>query len=212
MKRNFGLPNPEAPLQGLEDHWKPPEHDPLTWWQVITIGFVTIIALITVYILLVAVPVRAHDAKHPENNEWLRQLASGRGPCCDGSDAVRVDDPDWTIAEDGKFTFIKDGKPEIIECRRNSFGGWGEQIGEANSHGRYCVRLKVYPEDKADQETAWFFVPDMAVVSYSGDGSMVKGGGRNQDGQTRVWPMTSSFGGGRVTVFGVRCFLPGVLG
>jgi len=38
---------------------------------------------------------RAHDYQHPELNSWYESLHSGKGPCCDGSDAKRVDDADW---------------------------------------------------------------------------------------------------------------------
>ena len=34
---------------------------------------------------------RAHDYQHPELSNWYESLHSGKGPCCDGSDAKRVD-------------------------------------------------------------------------------------------------------------------------
>jgi len=37
---------------------------------------------------------RAHDYQHPELSNWYESLHSGKGPCCDGSDAKRVDDAD----------------------------------------------------------------------------------------------------------------------
>jgi hypothetical protein len=41
-------------------------------------------------------PSRAHDHNRPELNDWFRSLKSpGHGYCCDGSDALSVDDPDW---------------------------------------------------------------------------------------------------------------------
>ena len=42
----------------------------------------------------------AHDRDHPELNGWYETLHSGKGPCCDGSEAKRVDDADWEIAND----------------------------------------------------------------------------------------------------------------
>jgi hypothetical protein len=38
---------------------------------------------------------QAHDYQHPKLNSWYESLHSGKGPCCDGNDAKRVDDADW---------------------------------------------------------------------------------------------------------------------
>jgi hypothetical protein len=46
--------------------------------------------------------VLAHDHEHPELNKWFESLKSGKGPCCDGSDAVHVADPDWE-AKNGHY-------------------------------------------------------------------------------------------------------------
>jgi hypothetical protein len=40
--------------------------------------------------------------QHPELNGWYESLHSGKGPCCDGSDAKRVDDADWET-KDGHY-------------------------------------------------------------------------------------------------------------
>lgn len=48
--------------------------------------------------LLIALAGRghSHDHSHPELDGWYKSLQSRKaGPCCDGSDATRVDDPDW---------------------------------------------------------------------------------------------------------------------
>jgi hypothetical protein len=37
----------------------------------------------------------AHEAEHPELDSWFMGLSSGKGPCCDTSEALRLDDPDW---------------------------------------------------------------------------------------------------------------------
>lgn len=38
----------------------------------------------------------AHDHNRPELNDWFMGLHSrGKQPCCDGSDATSLDDPDW---------------------------------------------------------------------------------------------------------------------
>jgi hypothetical protein len=45
----------------------------------------------------------AHDKHHPELSAWLKSLADSHGtPCCDGSDATRIEDVDWqTVCEAG---------------------------------------------------------------------------------------------------------------
>jgi len=52
---------------------------------------------------------RAHDHEHPELNSWYESLRSGKGPCCDGSDAKRVDDADWE-SKDGHYRVRIDGE------------------------------------------------------------------------------------------------------
>ncbi|GLR90531.1 hypothetical protein GCM10007857_72460 [Bradyrhizobium iriomotense] len=37
----------------------------------------------------------AHDHERPELNGWYESSRSGKGPCCDSSDAKRVEDADW---------------------------------------------------------------------------------------------------------------------
>ena len=51
----------------------------------------------------------AHDHEHPELNSWYESLHSGKGPCCDGSDAKRVDDVDWE-SKDGHYRVRIDGE------------------------------------------------------------------------------------------------------
>ena len=46
--------------------------------------------------------VHAHDHEHLELNKWFDSLKSGKGPCCDGTDAVHVADPDWET-KDGHY-------------------------------------------------------------------------------------------------------------
>ncbi len=52
---------------------------------------------------------RAHDHERPELNSWYESLHSGKGPCCDGSDAKRVDDADWE-SRDGHYRVRIDGE------------------------------------------------------------------------------------------------------
>ena len=40
-------------------------------------------------------PTEAHDASHPELDGWYEKLESGKGPCCDGSEAAHVEPSDW---------------------------------------------------------------------------------------------------------------------
>jgi hypothetical protein len=144
--------------------------------------------LVIALTLLAAVPALAHDSAHPENNQWLKNLGSPRGVCCDGSEALRVDDPDWVEAENGHA-------PDGSECRKNlPHGGFG-----STDTGHYCVRLIVYPNDGVLSEKAWFLVTDDALVEG------------NKDGFARVWPITRSIDGGKIEVEGIRCFLKGTL-
>ena len=51
----------------------------------------------------------AHDYQHPELNAWYESLHSGKGPCCDGTDAKRVDDADWET-KNGQYRVRIDGE------------------------------------------------------------------------------------------------------
>ena len=51
----------------------------------------------------------AHDHQHPELNGWYESLRSAKGPCCDGTDAERVDDADWET-KDGHYRVRIDGE------------------------------------------------------------------------------------------------------
>lgn len=42
-----------------------------------------------------------HDHNHPELNAWMQTLKSGKGPCCDGSDALHLSDVEWETTKDG---------------------------------------------------------------------------------------------------------------
>jgi len=48
-------------------------------------------------------PARGHDHDKPWLNDWFMSLQSRGGePCCDGSDATRLDDVDWE-SKDGHY-------------------------------------------------------------------------------------------------------------
>lgn len=52
----------------------------------------------------------AHDSEHPELNGWFMGLRSHSGmPCCDGSDALHIADPDWQSHE-GHYRVKLDGQ------------------------------------------------------------------------------------------------------
>lgn len=53
-------------------------------------------------LLCAAVPSAAHDHSRPDLNGWFKSLQSKKGPCCDGSDYKRVENPDWE-AKGGKY-------------------------------------------------------------------------------------------------------------
>jgi hypothetical protein len=59
-------------------------------------------ALVLALSTLTVVDVWAHDHDQPELNDWYKTLESSKGPCCDGSEATRVDDADWD-SKDGQY-------------------------------------------------------------------------------------------------------------
>lgn len=60
--------------------------------------------------MLAASPALAHDHARPELNGWFESLRSAKGgPCCDGSDAKRIDDVDWET-RDGHYRVRLDGQ------------------------------------------------------------------------------------------------------
>lgn len=65
-------------------------------------SLVALVALLTVAF--------AHDSAHPELNDWFMGLRSHSGmPCCDGSDALHIADPDWE-SHDGHYRVKLDGQ------------------------------------------------------------------------------------------------------
>jgi len=56
-------------------------------------------------------PAQAHDGMH---DDWFRSLKNNYGAsCCDGSDALRVEDPSWGI-EDGRYYVTLNGKKHVV--------------------------------------------------------------------------------------------------
>jgi hypothetical protein len=79
---------------------------PLTWAVVIMAGLV-----IFLYSVRFS---HAHDHARPELDSWFNQLKSGKGPCCDASEATRVDDADWET-RDGHYRVRLDGVWIMVE-------------------------------------------------------------------------------------------------
>ena len=66
----------------------------------------TKLAILSAMLLVVAI---GGARAHAELNSWYESLHSGKGPCCDGSDAKRVDDADWDT-QDGHYRVRIDGE------------------------------------------------------------------------------------------------------
>ena len=89
---------------------------------------------------------RGHDHQHPELNGWYESLHSGKGPCCDGTDANRVDDADWET-KDGHYRVRIDGE-------------WVDVPNEAIVSGpNYAGRAMVWPYYLNGHPTARCFIP-----------------------------------------------------
>ena len=81
-------------------HWRHKQADPkggLRAW------FICMSALALVIGLHRCSSADAHDHARPELDSWFMSLESkSKSPCCDGSDALRVDDVDWET-KDGHY-------------------------------------------------------------------------------------------------------------
>jgi len=89
---------------------------------------------------------RAHDQERPELNAWYESLRSGKGPCCDGSDAKRVDDADWE-SKDGHYRVRIDG--EWVDIPREAVVDGPNRAG----------RTMVWPYYKDGHPKARCFMP-----------------------------------------------------
>jgi len=50
-KRNYGLPNPEDPLSGMEDYWEPPPPSRFWWAAIWVLIIVTVLGLVAAFVL-----------------------------------------------------------------------------------------------------------------------------------------------------------------
>ena len=103
------------------------------------------LAIVAVVLLTFAMA-RAHDHERPGLNAWYESLRNGRGPCCDGSDARRVDDADWEI-KDGHYRVRIDG--EWLDVP------WEAVVNGPNRAGRTMV----WPYYKDGHPKARCFMP-----------------------------------------------------
>jgi hypothetical protein len=91
MPRNYGMPNPEAPLDDLDDHWGTPPPDNSGWWMTVLLAVTVVLSLLGFVAYAFA-----HDHARPDLNAWYESLSNGNGtPCCDSTEATRIQDVDW---------------------------------------------------------------------------------------------------------------------
>jgi hypothetical protein len=83
----------------------------------------------------------AHDHEHPGLNDWFLNLKSGKGPCCDGDEAVHLRDIEW----------------ETQEKEHSHYRVKIPVTGEAYAW------LRKNPDGKVN--TMWIDVPDDAVIT-----------------------------------------------
>ncbi len=110
----------------------------------------TVLSRITIAILLLLLGLAmvfvipdafAHDHSHQELNDWFKGLkSSGHGMCCDGSDAMHLDNVDWN-------TQIKEGSHFRVKVPKDSAGFAAAMRGD----------------DPGD--LVWVDVPDDAVIT-----------------------------------------------
>jgi hypothetical protein len=75
--------------------------------KVIAIILTFVAVLIVISIIVLTLPAWAHDHDHPELNAWYETLKNANDvPCCDSSEATRVENVDWqSKCADGRCTY-----------------------------------------------------------------------------------------------------------
>lgn len=72
--------------------------------------FLAVVALIVLAMFFYHRSAAAHDHDRPALNGWFKTLRNKNTvPCCDGSDAMRLDDVDWD-AKDGHYRVRLEGE------------------------------------------------------------------------------------------------------
>jgi hypothetical protein len=100
----------------------------------------------------------AHDHEHPELNGWYQSLESGKGPCCDGTDAVHLADPDWE-SHDGHYRVRLPKNPNITYDLEVN-GEWVDVPDEAVVKGpNRDGRALVWPMYRDGHPQARCFMP-----------------------------------------------------
>jgi hypothetical protein len=87
-----------------------------------------------------------HDTIHPVNDHWLKELQISGGSCCDGNDAVRLDDPQWRFQNNHYQVFLDNDwiiVPDfnVLDTRLNRDGVarvWPVKNGEGRSVDVRC--------------------------------------------------------------------------
>lgn len=68
-----------------------------------------VIGAVLMFMGAVAAPAHGHDHARPQLDGWFKGLTSGKGPCCDGSDATHLADVDWQ-SKDGHYRVRIEGE------------------------------------------------------------------------------------------------------
>jgi hypothetical protein len=92
------------------------------WWIDETARWRSVLKLgCAVLVVVLAAPFgHAHDHQRPDLNDWFTKLRSGKGPCCDGSDAVSLEDPDWEThgshyrVRVPRYGYVTDGRQQEL--------------------------------------------------------------------------------------------------
>lgn len=105
--------------------------------RIFTTVVMTIIIAVYLSIVLFAMSIaHGHDMTHPELNNWFASLRSGKGLCCDGSDALHLRDIDWET-KDGHYWVAIPKDPNKLDDAK---------------HGK-------------NVDSMWVLVPDDAVIT-----------------------------------------------
>lgn len=117
-------------------------------WMLRNMDSNTAIMVTSVGVLLIfASSAFAHDHNKPFLNDWFKSLKAGGVPCCDGSDATRLDDVDWET-RDGHYRVRLEGEwydvPDDAVIKQPNLAGptmvWPVIINELNGGRKYYIR------------------------------------------------------------------------